>query len=332
VFDDDELRPELRAQRTLNKTRIPDIARYILKHPRDYTFSALTVSVDGDIAFEPMGADGTERSVGQLRIPMSARFVLNDGQHRRAGIEVALRENPELGDETIAVVFFVDLGLKRCQQMFADLNRYAIRPTTSLSIVYDHRDEYAQIAKSLLGRVPVFTDLTETERSTISNRSVKLFTLSGIYQATRMLLAAHVNKTAEAKSALAAEFWTEASKCFADWQLAKERKVSPGELRRDYIHAHTLALSAIARAGGALLADHPDDWKRRLRRLESLDWSRTNSELWDGRAMIAGRLSKRLINVGLTANAVKKHLGLRLSPEEQQLEIQFQRSRGAQAV
>jgi hypothetical protein len=29
-------------------------------------------------------------------------------------------------------VYFVDAGLKRCQQMFADLNRYAIRPTRSL--------------------------------------------------------------------------------------------------------------------------------------------------------------------------------------------------------
>ena len=69
--------------------------------------------------------------------------------------------------------------------MFADLNRYAVRPTTSLSILYDHRDEDAQLAKTLLQKVPVFTDLTETERSTISNRSIKLFTLSGIYHATQ---------------------------------------------------------------------------------------------------------------------------------------------------
>jgi DNA sulfur modification protein DndB len=100
--------------------------------------------------------------VGQLRIPMKARFVINDGQHRRAAIEQALRQNPDLGDETIAVVFFLDVGLKRCQQMFSDLNRYAVRPSTSLNILYDHRDRYADFAKSLLQKVPVFTDLTET--------------------------------------------------------------------------------------------------------------------------------------------------------------------------
>lgn len=104
LFDEDELKPELRAQRILNKTRVPEIARYILGKPKNYTFSAITASVDGAVRFEPLGSDDTERSLGRLRIPMNAKFVINDGQHRRAGIEAALRENPDLGDETISVV------------------------------------------------------------------------------------------------------------------------------------------------------------------------------------------------------------------------------------
>src|SRR4029077_20025832 len=156
MFDDDELKPEDRVQRVLNKSRVPEIAGYILKNSKNYVFSALTASVDGAVRFEPLGEEGSERSVGQVRIPMEAKFVINDGQHRRAAIETALRENPDLGDETIAIVLFLDVGLKRCQQMFADLNRYAIRPTTSLSILYDHRDEDALITKTLLQRVTVF--------------------------------------------------------------------------------------------------------------------------------------------------------------------------------
>ena len=90
--------------------------------------------------------------VGLLHIPMSGRFIINDGQHRRASIELALRERPELADETIAVVFFVDIGLKHCQQMFADLNRYAIRPSQSLGALYDHRDERAEIARRVVAQ------------------------------------------------------------------------------------------------------------------------------------------------------------------------------------
>src|SRR5262249_25091907 len=238
-----------------------------------------------------------------------------------------LRENPDLGDETIAVVFFLDVGLKRCQQMFADLNRYAVRPTTSLSILYDHADEDAQVTKALLQNVPVFTDLTETQRSTISNRSIKFFTLSGIYNATQNLLAAHGGGPLETRLGLATAFWNEVAKHIADWRLAKERKVSAAGLRGDYIHAHTLALAALARAGCDLFSKHPRDWRQRLDKLETLDWARSNTKLWEGRAMSAGRLSKKTVNVILTGNAIKKYLGLKLSEEEQQVESDYLRSR-----
>jgi DNA sulfur modification protein DndB len=324
LFDEEELNPKLRAQRMLNKQRIPEIARYIVRNPKGYTFSSLTVSIDGKVTFEPLDGDH-ERNVGQLHVPMTAQFVINDGQHRRAAIEAALHENPDLGDETISVVFFLDTGLKRCQQMFADLNRYAIRPTTSLGLLYDHRDEDALIAKATVDRVSVFEGLTETERSTISNRSIKLFTLSGIHSATRTLLAGADLNSVEKKVDIAVEFWSEISHYIDDWQLAKERKISAADLRRDYIHAHTLALVALARVGNTLLLKHPKAWKSKLEKLRSLDWSRKSSQ-WEGRAINAGRLSKRNVNVTLSGNLIKKHLGLFLTTEERDLETEFRRN------
>jgi len=326
LFDEEELKPELRAQRSLNKQRVPEIARYILRHRKQYVFSALTASIDGKVRFEPLGQDETERNVGTLHVSMNARFVINDGQHRRAAIEAALHENPDLGDETISVVFFLDVGLKRSQQMFADLNRYAVRPTTSLSLLYDHRDEMALIAKELMHRVPVFDGLVETERSTISNRSIKLFTLSGLYHATQTLLSGLDLQTTDEKIDLAAEFWTEVSKRIPDWQMARDRKVSAADLRQNYIHAHTLGLAALARAGNDLLRKHRRGWKSRLQKLSTLDWSRNNARQWEGRATNAGRLSKRNVNVTLTANLVKRHLGLKLSADEQELEKEFRRN------
>ena len=326
LFDEDELRPELRAQRILNKNRVPEIARYILANKKEYTFSSLTASIDGKVRFEPLGTDESERRLGRLRVPMDARFVINDGQHRRAGIEAALRENPDVGDETISVVFFVDAGLKRCRQMFADLNRYAIRPARSLNLLYDERDDFSQTAKALLRRVPVFTDLTELERSTISNRSLKLFTLSGIYSATRSLLTGMELDTADQRLEVAADYWCEVARQIPDWQLAKDRKVSPADLRRDYIHAHTLGLAGLGRAGNTLIRSFPADWKSRLPKLQSLDWSRSNAAVWEGRAMSAGRLSKKTVNVVLTGNFIKKHLGLELSADERQYEKELRRA------
>src|SRR5262245_57250592 len=92
LFNEEELVPELRAQRTLNKSRLPDMTRYILDNRSGYVFSAITASIDGQVRFEPLGSESDSKRVGLLHIPMSAQFIINDGQHRRAAIEMALRE------------------------------------------------------------------------------------------------------------------------------------------------------------------------------------------------------------------------------------------------
>jgi DNA sulfur modification protein DndB len=259
---------------------------------------------------------------------MTARFIINDGQHRRAAIEEALKERPELGDETIAVVFFIDSGLKRSQQMFADLNKHAVRPTKSLGILYDLRDPQSQLARKLITTVPVFKGLTETEKTTISNRSIKLFTLSSIYQGTKALLGKPKNApVSPQEEALAVDFWTEVSKNNPEWKLEQEKKVSAAELRRDYIHSHGIALHTLGIMGSCLIAANAKKWKDRLERLSKLDWSRSNTKLWEGRAMVGGRVSKAHNNVILTAAALKGVLELPLSPEEQRVETHF-RKRG----
>lgn len=328
MFDEHELNADLRSQRCLNRARIPEISRYIVDNPREYIFSSITASVDGKVQFEPHSQDGADQNVGRLLIPMTARFLINDGQHRRAAIEEALKERPELGDETLSVVFFIDAGLKRSQQMFADLNRHAIRPTMSLGILYDHRDPLSKLARLLVDEVPVFKSITETEKTTISNPSNKLHTLSAIYQASRTLL----KKTkrggiSSEEQNLAIEFWREVGKAMRDWQMAADKKVSCAELRRDYVHAHGIALQAIAEAGAALLAQEPRTWKSKLKSLQQIDWSRSNTKVWEGRALVSGRVSKAALHVSLTVNHVKETLGMPLTPKEKQLEDSLQRER-----
>src|SRR5262245_55658859 len=53
LFDEEELAPDLRAQRSLNRNRIPELARYVLENRGDYVFSAITASIDGEARFEP---------------------------------------------------------------------------------------------------------------------------------------------------------------------------------------------------------------------------------------------------------------------------------------
>lgn len=325
LFNEEELVPELRAQRTLNKSRLPELARYILHNRLNYTFSAITASIDADVRFESFDASVEGKRVGLLHIPMSARFIINDGQHRRAAIEMALRESPDLADESIAVVFFLDIGLERCQQMFADLNRYAIRPSKSIGVLYDHREDMAKLAKLVVFRSPVFRDVVEMERSTLSVRSRKLFTLSAIYNATAALLSNLETDSPQDGATIAASFWEEVAKQFPEWQLVRNSKMAAGDVRRDFIHSHGIALQAIGRAGNVILRDDGNSLKRKLKRLKEIDWSRSNAKQWEGRAMVGGRVSKAWHNVTLTTNVVKKHLDIPLTPEEQRVEDAFLR-------
>ena len=325
LFDEEEVVPELRAQRHLNKSRVPEMSRYIAENPDDYVFSAITASIDGEVTFEQLADEGEASRVGLLHIPMTARFVINDGQHRRAAIEMALRERPELGGETIAVVFFLDAGLERCQQMFADLNRYAIRPSKSLGILYDYRDETAEIAKALIAKSPVFRGLVELEKTTLSARSRRLFTLSAIYHATSELLHGIDLEDPQEAAELALSFWEEIAKHMAEWERVRAGRVTAGEIRADYIHTHGVVLQALARAGNALIRRHPEGWPNEIAKVGGIDWRRANVALWEGRALLAGRVSKAQQNVSLTTNAIKTHLGLPLSPEEQRVEDAFRR-------
>jgi DNA sulfur modification protein DndB len=325
IFDEDELSPEMRAQRILNKGRLPALTKYILDNPDDYVFSALTASVDGDMDFDSHSLEGTGFRTGQLRIPMDARFLINDGQHRRAAIELALKENPDLGEETIAVVFFHDAGLARSQQMFADLNRHAVRPARSIGVLYDHRDSSAQIVRVMAGRSNVFKGYVEMEKSNLSARSRMMFTLSALYYGTQALLQGLEINSDEAAE-LAQSYWEAIDKLLPEWAMVRNRQLSATEMRRDFIHSHGIALHALGRIGNSLFREStaPSKWKKRLAPLEKVDWSRSNSD-WEGRAIVGGRVSKSHQNVTLTVNYLRNHLGLGLSPEEQRVEDAYLR-------
>jgi DNA sulfur modification protein DndB len=258
---------------------------------------------------------------------MSARFVINDGQHRRAAIEQALRENPELGDESIPIVLFLDVGLERCQQMFTDLNRYAIRPSRSLTILYDQRESGARIVKNLVNQSPLWTNLIEMERNNLSARSRKLFTLSALHGATKALLDSIDELTVDEAAKLARTYWGVTAEKIPEWKMVHERKVTAGDVRRDFIHSHGTALHALGKVGNALLRDSRDvrTWRRTLEPLSAIDWSRTNSQLWEGRAIIGGRVSKTSTCVALTTNVIKRALGIPLTPEELRIETMHER-------
>ena len=148
--------------------------------------------------------------------------------------------------------------------------------------------------------------------------------MSSIYQATKRFLQKTDGEAVSAtEEQLTIDFWEIVAKNIPDWQDALNRKVAPSELRSDYVHAHGIALHALAIAGNSLIKQYPDNWKRRLAKIKKINWSRANATLWEGRALVGGSLNKSQKNIILTANVIKQVLGLSLDPNEEIVERNY---------
>src|SRR5262245_22040991 len=219
-FNDwEQATPELRAQRVLNKSRVPDIAKYILDNEDGYLFSAITASYTAEVRFTPI--DEKNPDIGTLEIELeNLELIINDGQHRSAGIAAAIKENPALGKDKISVLLFPTESLERLQQMFTDLNRYAHKTSKSLDILYDHRDNLSALTMDVSELVDLFRGLVDKEKITIPMRSPKLFTLSTLYDANEELVGDNVDKPDTkdylSKLDLAVEYWTVLSNVISD--------------------------------------------------------------------------------------------------------------------
>ncbi|MCG7532641.1 DNA sulfur modification protein DndB [Psychrobium sp. MM17-31] len=312
-YDEEDVPPELRAQRTLNKSRIPEMSRYLVDNPDDYVFSALTASVGSEVRFvENNGAP----NIGILKVSMNTSILINDGQHRRAAIEEAIKLKPELAQDNIAIVFYVDEGLSRSQQMFADLNQNAIRPSTSLSTLYDDRDPSSRVAKFLARNAKPFIGFTEMEKSSIPIKSNKIFALSAIKHATRSLLRkGPKDEISEIEKETALSFWNQLNEQLVEWKLVQDKSLTVREFRQDYITAHGIGLQALALVGRELLDMSQESRIGALVKVREIDWRKSN-KAWSQRAMSHGRLSKASTNIFLTTVEIKRQIGLKITDEE----------------
>ncbi len=313
-LEEEFILPEYRAQRKINETRIPDIKNYIIENRNSYVFSALSASIDGKFKF----VSNNDSEIGFLEIDMNAIFLINDGQHRKAAIEAAMRDDPSLENETISIVFFKDDGLEKSQQMFTDLNKHAIKTSNSLSALYDTRDEIAVATKNVINEIPFFKRYTDKEKDILGKNSLHLFTLNMLYKANRRII--HNNTCSDNDRKFLLIFWQNLSSNITEWQEVLNKTITKKSLRENYIITLAITINAFGKLG-RFFYDHSNiDMVFYLKRLQQIDWSRSNS-LWIGRAI---RKNGKVLNneeaISLTCTAIKSAIGLSLSKEELQKE------------
>lgn len=320
--DDDYILPEYRAQRRVNESRIPVISRYILENENSYVFSALAASIDGEFNFVSYG----DTALGILEISLDAKFLLNDGQHRKAAIEQALLEKPNLGDETISIVFYKDLGLKQSQQIFTDLNKHAVKTSNSIAELYDSRDELAVSTRKIVEHVPFLNEYVDKEKDILGKYSSSLFTLNTIYTANKRILSK--GKCNNKFEDFCIEYWSSISNNVVPWIELQNKELSKKELREKLLAVQAVIMQAFGKLGNYFYKNRDIDMTNVLCGLKKINWSR-NADCWYLRVIKEnGRMINNEKAITLATNMLKISLELDLSEKEKSIEKEFNENRG----
>jgi DNA sulfur modification protein DndB len=248
---------------------------------------------------------------------MEGEWIVNDGQHRVAGIAEAMSREPSLRHDYLSVVILPDGGLERSQQIFSDLNRTVQKTSKSLDILFDHRLPINRITNACVDRVRLFKGRIDKERVSLAVRSAQFATLSGVQVANKQLFGFDIPENlvdAEYQKLedRAVEFWEYLTTVIPPWADIADGSVKPAEPRVNYLSSYALALWALGSAGNSAMKAG-GDWKARLAALRSVDWLKTNPE-WQGTCMQGSEVVTRGPTRKATADFLRWKIGLGQKP------------------
>lgn len=319
TFDETELLPEDRAQRSLNPNRIPQISNYIHSNRNDYTFSSLTACIAGECTFLPAEENGHGRNIGTLLVDEDAEFYITDGQHRTAAIKDALENDPSLENEHISVVFYIGRTLEQRQKIFRDLNLFPVKTGKGYGVLFGNAPE-EKLTNEVAKQCSFFNGVISFEDGNLGPRSSKLFKHSSLHAANLELFPNVTLENLEATTIKAVQYWNCVAENLNTWGLAKSNDLPPSE-RKEYVNFSAIVLKCLGIIGNQLLEQK--NYKTTLKKLNKIDWRRTNKENWEGRCITQGRMMHNNAAALLTVATIKKYLQLPLTPKEKAEEAKF---------
>ncbi|KAB0981226.1 DGQHR domain-containing protein [Cronobacter sakazakii] len=160
-----------RSQRELNSRRASAFADYVvngLNTSTGYIIPPLIGNIDGDIVVE---VSAEAPSFGFLVIPMNAKIVLFDGQHRQVGVEEVCQMLCNMHTQTVTVELSENLSLEQRQQFFSDINGNASKPNAAINLAYDRSNPLSQLVREMVIANATLKSKTDFERTNITGKS-----------------------------------------------------------------------------------------------------------------------------------------------------------------
>lgn len=320
--DDEYVPPEYRAQRRLNAARIPVIKDYILDNRDSYVFSALAAAIDGEHKFVVVDDSG---DLGTLEVAMDARFMIVDGQHRKASIIEAIRDDETLRAETISVVLYEDKGLEHSQQMFTDLNKHAVKTSNSIAELYDSRDVLAVLTRRVISDISFFDQYTDKEKDILGKFSSNFFTLNTFYKANKKILGR--TECTDSTGDFLKRYWAAIAQHIVPWNELSNKTLCKVDLREQYIVTQAIIIQSLGILGHYYFT-HPEvNIEKSVAKLENVNWLRS-ADCWKDRVI---RSNGKIINstdaARLACNVLKQVIGIPLDQEDQIYEENFEKGK-----
>ncbi|HHN5367029.1 TPA: DGQHR domain-containing protein [Escherichia coli] len=237
-----------RSQREINQNRVKKFYDYLVqaeKNNEPFIVPPLVGNCDSEIEFEPFG----NTNVGVVRFPMDAEIRLFDGQHRAAGIEMFCRNPASV--LIVPLMLTRNLSLKTRQQFFSDINNNASKPSASINLAYNGRDDVAQGMVAFLSRHDVFTEITDFEHNVVPAKSNRWVSFKALCDATAKFARTGGKQLEMGDIESIWESW------LAFTQIETIRHgTNPAEYKRDYIQFHAVMINAFGYAVQHMMADY----------------------------------------------------------------------------
>ncbi len=301
----------------INQANLTKIERAMRSNELRFGTSAISAITTSKLQFQ----QSARSQLGTLTIPSDSVIHVVNGLDACCATIRHVSQNNDFANSQVAVRFGID-ATRKVEAHFAALLSVGELGSKAERIQNTRDDPIASVTLHVVSSVKYFAGRIEQVKTTISNRSTKLFTVSSLYEANRELLAVRHEETVPSSSSLCTEFWNAIGECLAEWNGVRDGSLQPASFRATYITSQGLMLRAFATLGRGLIQQRPATWQQSLKRLEKIDFARDNP-VWTGRAIINGRVSKSLRAITLTSNYLKLHFGLKLSSEEQAIEQTF---------
>ncbi len=317
IGTDPNLSPDLRENRKARPERFAEIADYIIKNPDNYRFSALTCTYGKNgtsepVKWEPADPNASEGSpgwmLGMLTLNQQDPLIIVDGQHRLGAIREATERDPDLRNDSIAIVLFPYSNIDTAQQLFSDLNRTAKKTSKSLDVFFNRRDIVNRVVQAMVTKVSVFKERVDVENISVAKSPIKVFALAGIYQASEpMIKAATIgglvqdelsqeNQNENEYVKFLVDAWEFIANQFPEWGKVARDEMNILQERPRYLHWNSGIVSSIGEFVGVAMKERGPDWKdvvkTALTHPDNANWRREVPQ-WQGLVLVGTQVLPR---------------------------------------